>query len=41
VVSSNSAVKQALRALDQMRAKLDAVERARREPIAIVSMACR
>jgi acyl transferase domain-containing protein/NAD(P)-dependent dehydrogenase (short-subunit alcohol dehydrogenase family)/SAM-dependent methyltransferase/acyl carrier protein len=36
-----SPTKRALLALDRMQAKLDAVERARREPIAIVGMSCR
>jgi acyl transferase domain-containing protein/NADPH:quinone reductase-like Zn-dependent oxidoreductase/SAM-dependent methyltransferase len=36
-----SPLKRALIALDQMQAKLDAAEQARREPIAIVGMACR
>ena len=36
-----SPLKRALIALDQMQAKLDAAENARREPIAIVGMACR
>ena len=34
-------LKRALLALDQMQAKLDAAERARREPIAIIGMGCR
>ena len=34
-------LKEALTALDQMQAKLDASERARREPIAVVGMGCR
>ena len=36
-----SPLKRALLALDDMQARLDAAERARREPIAIVGMACR
>ena len=36
-----SPLKRALIALDQMQAKLDAADQARREPIAIVGMACR
>src|SRR5262245_26381982 len=40
--SSNlSPVKQALVALEEMRAKVAGLERARTEPIAIVGMACR
>ena len=38
---TESPIKRALRALDDMRAKLDAVEYAKREPIAIVGMGCR
>src|SRR5688572_12615280 len=34
-------LKQALTALDDMQSKLNASERARREPIAIVGMSCR
>src|ERR1035438_5372031 len=34
-------VKQALRALEKMQAKLDSVERARTEPIAIIGIGCR
>ena len=40
-VSSLSPLKRALLALDDMKARLDASERARREPIAIVGMGCR
>ena len=38
---TESPIKRALRALDDMQAKLDAVEYAKREPIAIVGMGCR
>ncbi|NJK50439.1 acyltransferase domain-containing protein [Candidatus Gracilibacteria bacterium] len=38
---SVSPIKRALKALEDMQAKLDAVEYARREPIAIVGMGCR
>src|SRR5262245_60691708 len=38
---ARSPVKQALLALEKMQAKLDAVERARTEPIAIIGMGCR
>ena len=34
-------LKRALQAVDQMQAKLEAIERARREPIAIVGLGCR
>ena len=40
-VKTESPIKRALRALDDMQAKLDAVEYAKREPIAIVGMGCR
>ena len=40
-VKTESPVKRALRALDDMQAKLDAIEYAKREPIAIVGMGCR
>src|SRR3989304_978578 len=36
-----SPVKRALHTLEKMQAKLDAVERARTEPIAIIGMGCR
>ncbi|NBD13838.1 type I polyketide synthase [Corallococcus silvisoli] len=39
--SALSPVKRALSALEDLRAKLDAVEAARREPIAIIGMGCR
>src|SRR3974390_36855 len=39
--SELSKLKQALIALQQMRAKLEALQRAKSEPIAIVGMACR
>jgi acyl transferase domain-containing protein/NADPH:quinone reductase-like Zn-dependent oxidoreductase/short-subunit dehydrogenase len=39
--SSTAALKQALRAVRELRAKLDASERARSEPLAIVGMGCR
>lgn len=39
--NSASPIKRALRALEDMQAKLDAVEYARKEPIAIVGMGCR
>ncbi len=38
---SVSPIKRALKALDDMQAKLDAIEYARREPIAIIGMGCR
>ena len=38
---TESPIKRALRALDDMQAKLDAVKYAQREPIAIVGMGCR
>jgi acyl transferase domain-containing protein/acyl carrier protein len=40
-VTTLSPLKRALLALDDMKARLDASERARREPIAIVGMGCR
>jgi acyl transferase domain-containing protein/aryl carrier-like protein len=40
-VKTESPIKRALRALDDLQAKLDAVEYAKREPIAIVGMSCR
>ena len=40
-VKSLSPVKRALRALEQMQAKLDKIEYARREPIAIIGVGCR
>jgi acyl transferase domain-containing protein/pimeloyl-ACP methyl ester carboxylesterase/acyl carrier protein len=40
-VDAGSQVKQALRALEKMQAKLDAVTRARTEPIAIIGIGCR
>ena len=36
-----SLLRDALRAVDEMQARLDAVERARAEPIAVIGMACR
>lgn len=40
-VSDLSPVKRALLALEQMQAKLDRIEREKREPIAIIGMSCR
>jgi len=41
VVAALSPVKQALVALEEMTAKVDALERARREPIAVIGLGCR
>ncbi|MBV8886872.1 MAG: hypothetical protein JO235_23160, partial [Chroococcidiopsidaceae cyanobacterium CP_BM_RX_35] len=38
---SVSPIKRALQALENMQAKLDAIEYARKEPIAIIGMGCR
>jgi acyl transferase domain-containing protein len=40
-ITSQSPIKRALRAVEAMQAKLEAIEYARREPIAIVGMGCR
>ncbi|KAB8314799.1 type I polyketide synthase [Tolypothrix campylonemoides VB511288] len=39
--TDNTRLKQAILALEQMQAKLDAIERSKTEPIAIVGMSCR
>jgi hypothetical protein len=39
--NSDSVVKQALLAVEQMKARVEASERKQKEPIAIIGMACR